>query len=143
MGDKITHHRFGSDDLDRLLNVQPGIFDHAIRPDQARAFLNDPLHELIIAYEGELAVGMITATILLHPDKKPAMFINELGTLKSHRRQGIATALTEAMITVGRQRGCVGIWLGTEEDNPGALALYRKIADDEVKGSFFGWDEAI
>lgn len=139
----ITHHRFGPDDLDRLLAVQDGLFDNPIKRDQARDFLANPLHELILAYEGDLAVGMVSGTILLHPDKFPAMFINELGTRESHRRRGIASKLMEAMIGLAREKGCTGIWLGTEADNSPALALYRKTSEDEVKGSFFGWDDAL
>ena len=143
MTDRITHHRFGPDDLDRLLAVQEGLFDNAISAEQSAAFLADPLHELILAYDGDLAVGMVSAIILLHPDKEPAMFINELGTRDSHLRQGIATGLMEAMIEVAKVRGCKGVWLGTEADNDAALGLYRKIAEEEVGGSFFGWDDAL
>lgn len=143
MAEAITLHHVGPDDLDRLLAVGPGLFDNPIRPDQAAAFLDDPLHELILACDGARAVGMVSANILLHPDKAPAMFINELGVRESHQRRGIATRLMKAMIDLGRTRGCQGIWLGTEEDNAAALALYRGIAQEEVKGSFFGWDDGI
>ena len=143
MADRITHHHFGPDDLDRLLAVEDGLFDNPMMPEQARAFLGDPLHELIIAYDGDRAVGMVSGTVLLHPDKDPAFFVNELGTRESHQRRGIATALMEAIIDIARTRGCKGIWLGTEADNAPALALYRKIAVDEVRGSFFGWDDAL
>lgn len=133
----------GPAEIDLLLAVTPDLFDEDIRPDQAHAFVNDPNCLLLLAYDGDLAVGMVSASILLHPDKPPALFINEVGTRDSHQRQGIATALTERMIAMGRERGCQGIWLGTEPDNEPALALYRKLGGEEQVIVGFGWDDAL
>jgi ribosomal protein S18 acetylase RimI-like enzyme len=133
----------GPADIDLLLSVPPGLFDNAIRPDQAHSFLVDPYNILLLAFDGTQAVGMATATILRHPDKLPALFINEVGTRESHQRQGIATALMERMIAAARARGCQGIWLGTEPDNLAALALYRKLGGEEETFVGFGWDDAL
>ena len=143
MPDKITYVQLGPDDFERLMAVRPGLFDLPLRPDQARAFLDNPLHEIVLAFDGETAVGMATGTVLLHPDKPPSMFINEIGTRDSHLRQGIGTGVTQALINIARKRGCVGIWLGTESDNVPALGLYRSMKATEVTGSFFGWDDAL
>jgi ribosomal protein S18 acetylase RimI-like enzyme len=139
----IQIRTLGPQDLDLLLAVQPDLFDEPIRPDQARAFLSDPNSLLLLAYDGDLAVGMATATILLHPDKAPALFVNEVGTRDSHLRQGIATALMEQLFALARARGCQGIWLGTEPDNTAALGLYRKLGGEEVPFVGFGWDDAL
>ena len=130
-------------DIDLLLAVPPGLFDNALRPDQSRAFLANPANLLLLAYDGDLAVGMASATILLHPDKAPALFVNEVGTRDSHLRRGIATALMRRLMDLGRARGCQGIWLGTEPDNDAALGLYRKLGGDEVPFIGFGWDDAL
>ena len=143
MTDPIVYRHLGPEDFDLLSGVKPGLFDESIRPKQARAFLDDPLHELILAFEGNAAVGMVSGTILLHPDKEPAMFINELGVRESHQRRGIATKLTEAMIALARSRECKGIWLGTEAHNVEAVAFYRTLDCDEVAGFFYGWDDAL
>ena len=135
--------RITAQDLDLLLAVSPGLFDHPIRPDQARAFLDNPLNHLFLAFDGDLAVGMVSATVLLHPDKPPALFINEVGTRESHRRRGIATALMAAMLEHGRAIGCQGIWLGTEPDNTAALGLYRKLRASEEAFVGFAWDDAL
>lgn len=133
----------GPTDEALLLSVKPGLFDNAIRPDQARAFLADPGHLCTLAFDGDQAVGMITATVLLHPDKAPALFVNELGTRDSHLRRGIATQLTEHMFARAREMGCQGIWLGTETDNEPALAHYRKLGGQEMVFVGFGWDDAF
>ena len=134
MADEISFRHLGPVDLALLCAVEPGLFDADIRPDQARAFLNDPHHEMVLAFDGAQAVGMVSGTVLRHPDKPPAMFINEVGTRESHQRRGIATALTERMIEIARARGCEGVWLGTETDNLPARGLYRKLGGDEVIG---------
>ena len=130
-------------DIDLILSVPPGLFDNDIRPDQSRAFLADPANILLLAHDNGLAVGMVTATILRHPDKAPALLINELGTRDSHLRQGIATALMQHIITLARARGCQGIWLGTEPENTAAFALYRKLGGTEETFVGFGWDGAF
>ncbi|SEW30045.1 Ribosomal protein S18 acetylase RimI [Cognatiyoonia koreensis] len=143
MSDTITLVHLRPDDFDRLMAVPEGLFDNAIVASQARAFLTDPLHECVLAYADDLAVGMATGTILLHPDKQPAMFINEVGVRESYQRRGIGRAVTEALIAVAREKGCKGIWLGTELDNAPALALYRSMCKDELQGVFFGWDDGL
>lgn len=139
----IGIREIGLAEIDQLLAVTPGLFDEPIRPEQSQAFLADPANLLFLAFDGDLAVGMATATVLLHPDKAPALFINEVGTRDSHLRRGIATALMQAVLAAGRARGCQGIWLGTERDNTAALGLYRKLGGEELDFIGFGWDDAF
>ena len=143
MGDKIMFRQLGPDDLDLLLSVPEGLFDKPLDPRQSRAFLDDPLHETVLAFDGELAVGMATGTVLLHPDKEPSMFVNEVGVREEWQRRGIGSAVTGRLFQIARARGCDGIWLGTELDNVPAIALYRRLGGDEVQGVYFGWDGAL
>ena len=143
MRDDITFRHLGPDDLALLLAVREGLFDNPVDPVQAAAFLADPLHEIVLAFAGDLAVGMATGTVLLHPDKQPAMFVNEVGVREEWQKQGIGRAVTERLIEAARARGCEGIWLGTEPDNEPALALYRSMGGDEVMFVGFGWDDAL
>lgn len=142
-GETITYREMGPDDLDLLLGVAPGLFDHPVRPEEARAFLEDPGHVLILAHAGGLAVGIASGTVLLHPDKAPAFFVNEVGTREGWRRRGIGRGVTEAIFAVARARGCRGIWLGADLDNAPAQALYRALGGDEVMIVGFGWDGAF
>ncbi|MDJ0828079.1 MAG: GNAT family N-acetyltransferase [Rhodobacter sp.] len=143
MGDKITIRRLGPGDLELLCAVPEGLFDEAVDPGQARAFLDDPMHELLLAFAGDLAVGMASGTVLLHPDKQPAMFINEVGVRDDYLRRGIGRAVTQALIDLARERGCKGVWLGADTDNTPALALYRALGGDELTIVGFGWDGAF
>ena len=79
MDKTITLKVLGPADFDILLAVPDGLFDETMRPEQVRAFLDDPLHECVLAFDGDLAVGMATGVIMFHPDKAPSMFVNEVG----------------------------------------------------------------
>lgn len=141
--DVITFHHLGPDDLDLLLGVPAGLFDNPVDPEQARAFLTEPGHVIVLALSGDLAVGMATGMILLHPDKPPAMFVNEIGVREDWQRRGIGRAMTRHLFDIARAGGCRGIWLGTEPDNAPALALYRALDGDEMPILGFGWDGAF
>jgi len=141
--DETTIRPIGPDELDVLLCVEAGLFDNAIDPEQARLFLDDPSNQLICAFDGADMVGMVTATVLRHPDKPPALFINEVGVRDSHQRRGIAKRMTRTVIESARENGIKGVWLATEPDNVAALALYRSLKGEEMNCVAFGWDGAL
>lgn len=143
MDQTITLRRLGPDDLDILLDIPVGLFDFSVDATQAKAFLADPLHVLVLAFDGSFAVAMASGNVMLHPDKPPAFFINEVGVREAYRRRGIGRAVTEKIMQIARERGCKGIWLGTENDNAPAIALYRSLAGAEFPGVYFGWDGAF
>jgi aminoglycoside 6'-N-acetyltransferase I len=144
MNDAITCRSLGRDDLDLLMAVPDGLFDKPVDPDQARAFLADPGHLIVVATCGKEVVGFASGTMLLHPDKPPSFFVNEVGVREEWQRQGIGRAVCERLFAEARARGCTGgIWLATEPDNLPALALYRAMAGDEDRIVGFAWDGAF
>ena len=144
MGETITLRHLGPEDLELLLGVEEGLFDLAIRPDQAAAFLQDASHDMVVALQGGAIVGMASGQVMLHPDKAPAYFINEVGVRETHQRQGIAKLICTELMTIARQRGCQGIWLATETDNVAARALYRSLDARETQGIVvYDWDGAM
>ena len=133
----------GPGDLELLMGVTPGLFDHALSPVEARAFLDSPLHELVLALDAGQALAFASGTVLLHPDKPPALFVNELGTRHTHRRRGHGCAVLRALIERARARGCQGVWLGTEPGNAAMIALCRSLGAEEMPFVGFGWDRAF
>src|ERR1700752_1131447 len=94
--------------------------------------LADPTHHLLFAYDGSgRAVGMISGVETTHPDKGTEMFIYELGVAPAARLQGVATELVKHLAEIARERGCYGMWVGTESDNEAAQATYRKAGANE------------
>jgi aminoglycoside 3-N-acetyltransferase I len=115
------------------------------RPHEAATarFLGSRDHHLLIAYEDDRPVGMISGVETTHPDKGTEMFLYELGVDESARRQGVATALVNALAALARDRGCYGMWVGVDTDNLAALATYRRAgAHEEAPAVVFSWDFA-
>ena len=142
MNDATTYHRLGPNNA-QLLD-QAEVFDNPVDPEQLDKFLADDGHELVFATSGKTIIGFASGSILLHPDKEPAFFVNEVDVAPSYQRQGVATALCKMLIGVARDRGCQGIWLATEEDNVAARALFRGL-DARETGAIvvYDWDGAM
>src|SRR5260370_25163894 len=68
------------------------------------------------------------------------MFLYELAVDEAHRRQGIGTALVEALRDLAREHGCYGMWVLTDDDNAAAGATYRKAGGEvESQPLMFSW----
>lgn len=144
MAETITLRQLGPDDLEVLLHVQEGLFDNPVRAGQARAFLDDPLHEIVLAFAGDNAVGMASGMVMYHPDKPPAFFVAEVGVRDAFQRQGIAKRLCYELMQIARARGCEGIWVATEWDNAPARALYQSLNARETGDIVvYDWDGAM
>ena len=142
MDDAVTYHRLDQENAQLLLGA--GVFDNPVDTGQLDGFLADDVHELIFAVLGKTVIGFASGTILLHPDKAPALFVNEVGVAHDHQRQGIAQTLCNMLFDVARNRGCQGIWLATEDDNTPARALYRSLGARETGGVVvYDWDGAM
>jgi ribosomal protein S18 acetylase RimI-like enzyme len=100
-------------------------FDYDVLSDQTRRFLLDERHHLLLGYLDDRPAGFVSAVEVFHPDKQPELFLNEIGVVEDARRRGVARALIEELMRLGRERGCVAIWVLTDEDNEAAMGLYR------------------
>ncbi|MFT6075626.1 MAG: ribosomal protein S18 acetylase RimI-like enzyme [Yoonia sp.] len=142
MRETITLRHLGPDDLQLLMRVKEGLFDNPVRPDRARAFLEDPLHEIMVAVAGAKIVGMASGQVMYRPDKPPAFFISEIGVRDEFQRQGIAASLCEALKQVAKDFGCEGIWVATEGNNRPARALYQSLGARETADIVvYDWDD--
>lgn len=111
--------------------VAGALFDERPQPAMTRRFLESSAHILLIAYEEGEPAGFVTGVELLHPDKDPEIFVNELGVDDRFRGRGIATALIEHLKDIARTRGCAGVWTATEAENGAALRVYEKTGASE------------
>jgi len=101
------------------------LFDGPADDAATRRFLREPGHHLLVAYEGDgRPAGFISGVEMVHPDKGAEMFLYELGVDTAARRRGVGRALVDALAALARERGCYGMWTGTEDDNVPALRTY-------------------
>lgn len=120
-----------------LDKVAGAVFDNPVDAAAMRAFVADPGHHMFMARAGDTVVGMVSGTVLLHPDKGPHLFVNELGVDADWRRRGIGRRLMEVMLAHGRALGCVEAWVATETDNTPARALYRGMEPDGEEAAVY------
>jgi len=110
-------------------------FDATVERGLAARYLTDERHHFLGAYlDGEPA-GVVTATEILRPDKPPELFLNELVVLPASRRRGVAGSLLAELKRLAADRGCVAIWVLTEQDNEGGMATYAAAGGRRVEGS--------
>ncbi len=133
--------RLSAQTIGLLGNVARGVFDNEIRDDQARAFVAEPSHHMVLAVVEGQVVGMASAVVYLHPDKLPSLWINEVGVGDEWLRRGIGKRLMQGILELSTELGCEEAWLGTEPDNIPALALYRSLGEvEEEVGVYFTFD---
>jgi ribosomal protein S18 acetylase RimI-like enzyme len=117
--------RLSTADASLFDNIAPDVFDEPIDAARLPAYLAAPGHMMVLALEGDLVVGQCAGVVHRHPDKPTELYVDEVGTASTHRRQGIARAMLDELFRWGRELGCKEAWLGTELDNDPANALYR------------------
>ena len=127
----IEFRLLGLEDISVLDAVAVDVFDHPLVPEQTARFLADPSHFIAVAIDDGSVIGMGTANEYLHPDKPVQFWVQEMGVAPSHQRRGIGSRLLEMLLDVARQRGHAEAWLGTENDNVPARALYRSLGGEE------------
>jgi ribosomal protein S18 acetylase RimI-like enzyme len=102
------------------------LFDHEPTPEWTRAFLAAPGHHLLMAFEGDRALGMVAGVEMTMPDKGTEMFLYELGVVDDARGKGVGTALARALADLAIDLGCYDMWVLTDHDNLPALGAYRR-----------------
>lgn len=110
-------------DVDAVAAAEP-LFDGSIKAEAVERFLADPAHHLLVALEGERAVGFVSGVEVTHPDKGTEMFLYELAVDEGARNRGIGRALVCELAELARDRGCYGMWVLTDDGNPAALRAY-------------------
>jgi aminoglycoside 6'-N-acetyltransferase I len=108
-----------------FVRVAPEVFDEPVDAVRLADYLRTPGHMMVAALEGHLVVGQCAGVVHRHPDKPTELYVDEVGTASTHRRQRIARAMLSELFAWGRELGCEEAWLGTEPDNDAANALYR------------------
>jgi ribosomal protein S18 acetylase RimI-like enzyme len=87
---------------------------------------------LTVHADGQLA-GALHAIAYAHPAGRRYLYVDEVDTDEAFRRQGVATALLRAAGEIARGLGAYAVWLGADEGNEAAHALYRSLGPQEIE----------
>jgi ribosomal protein S18 acetylase RimI-like enzyme len=112
------------DDLPALQGAGDQLFDYPIKPNRAIEFLKDERHHLVLAYHGDVIVGMASGLHYVHPDKDPELFVNEVSVLDEFQGRGVGRKLIKFLVEYGRELGCKEAWVATEKSNIAAQKAY-------------------
>ena len=131
----------GRDQAALLRHVAEGVFDRAVDPLLAAAFLDDRRHYLAVAMEDGIVVGFVSAVRYVHPDKPEQIWINEIGVAPDRHRRGIGARLLKKVLEAGRDAGCEEAWVLTDRANEAAMALYASLDGErkEPDPVMFSW----
>jgi ribosomal protein S18 acetylase RimI-like enzyme len=102
-------------------------------------FLSNSQNILLSAEIDDLLVGQVIGYILDYWDKdEPMLFLYSIDVEETYQRQGIGTALIQALKKLAQAENCCEMFVFTNESNLAAKQLYqstggkRSIPDDVV-----------
>jgi len=121
--------------MEALLDVFGEAFDEvetygAKRPgaDYLRQLLAGESFVALAALKGDTVVGGLAAYELKKFEQERSEFyIYDLAVAVGHRRQGIATALIQALKPIAAARGAHVIFIQADQEDAPAVALYTKL----------------
>lgn len=107
--------------------------DEPFTQDSLTQFLADNRNiYLTVHADGQLA-GTLHAIAYGHPAGKRYVYVDEVDTDEAFRRQGVATAMLLTARDIARGMGAHAVWLGADEANDAAHALYRSLGAQEIE----------
>ena len=98
----FTLKRLSAGDEPVFTQVAREVFDEPVDAVRLHDYLRTPGHVMVLALEGDLVVGQCAAVIHRHPDKPTELYVDEVGTAATHRRQSIARAMMDEMFRWGK-----------------------------------------
>ncbi len=110
-----------------LDNIAVDVFDYAISVTHLKNYLAQPNHQLIVAVANGQVIGQIRAIVHHQTDDAPQLYIDNLGVAPAFKRQGVARALFNAILTWGKSNDSAGYWVATECDNDEGNSFYRAL----------------
>jgi aminoglycoside 3-N-acetyltransferase I len=86
----------------------------------------------LAAVKGDWVVGGLAAYELRKFEQaRSEIYIYDLAVAEQHRRQGIATALIEALKRIAAERGAYVVMVQADRGDEAAIALYEKLGIGE------------
>lgn len=77
--------------------------------------------------QGKVVGGLAAYELKKFEQERSEIYIYDLAVAATHRRQGIATALIQALRRIGSARGAYVIFVQADYEDPPAIALYENL----------------
>ncbi len=138
----ISIRQITADDVDLmedLLTIFGEAFDEvktygANRPGRdylCRLLASETFVALVALKEHEVVGGLAAYELQKIEQERSEIYIYDLAVASGHRREGIATALIEALKTIAKARGAHVIFVQADLGDEPAIALYTKLGKRE------------
>lgn len=110
--------------------------EHYASARPSRGYLENLLRDdgffvLLASKADEVVGGLVAYELRKFEQERSEVYIYDLAVDEAHRRQGIATALIEALKPMAMARGAHVIFVQAEYVDPPAIALYTKLGTRE------------
>lgn len=135
-GQPITIRNLGPEDAHVLDRVAEGLFDQTVDPVRAFAVLATRVNELVVALDQGRVIGFLVGTVLMHPSRPTALFVQDVCVAVAYRRRGVASRLMRRVSELAEDRGCEEVWVGIEAEHSAVHAVCRKLEESGVGPRF-------
>ncbi len=113
---------------------------HEFTADTLKDFLGRDDRFYLLGYLDDQIAGAIHGYLYLHPTGVHYVWIDEVDVSEPMRRRGVGKAMMQAVLEWTKEKGADEAWLGTEDDNEAALALYKSLKPTETENEpTFSW----
>jgi aminoglycoside 3-N-acetyltransferase I len=113
------------DDVPTYRNAQPG-------PAYLARLLGSDTFIALAAVKGDDVVGGIAAYVLpKFEQERREIYLYDLAVAEAHRREGIATAMIQALKNIAAERGAYVVFVQADYGDDPAIALYTKLGTRE------------
>ena len=96
-------------------------------------FLADDRNIYLTVHADWRLAGTLHAIGYVHPAGQRYVYVDEVDTDRAFRRQGVATAMLKATREIARRMGARAVWLGADDGNDAAHALYRSLGAHRIE----------
>lgn len=95
-------------------------------------------HDMLVAYnDNEEIIGIATLSIIMGPIVKKIAYLEDFVTDESLRRQGVGSALWQAMLTWAKDKDCTELCFTSGHGREAAQAFYQKRGAEIYDTNYF------
>ena len=99
-----------------------------------------PLHEILLAYEGEEVVGMMSLSVVMGPGIRKNAYLEDFVTASDKRGLGVGNALWTETLKWAKEKGCKRLEFTCGNGRETAQKFYKKHGAEVYDTNFFRFE---